>query len=228
MLIYVYTILTLIAFVIALKISQRWKSMLFNSFVLTVLILVAVLIAAKIPYDDYMQGNAPLNNLLGVSIVALAVPLFEQLRQISRHWQIILITTVTASIFAMFSGAVLAVLLGATPDIVATVLPKSVTTPIAMAIAENIGGLPAVAAVCVIIAGIQGAVVGYVLLKKIGICHPEAIGLAVGSMSHAMGTVSCMENDPKAGSYSSISLVICGIISSVFAPFVFKLIYALF
>ena len=79
-----------------------------------------------------------------MSIVALAVPLYEQLRQISRHWQIILITTVSASLLAMFSGAVLALLLGAKPDIVATILPKSITTPIAMAVSENLGGIPSV------------------------------------------------------------------------------------
>ena len=226
--VYLFTILTILAFVSAIKINQRWKSMLFNSFVLTVIILVAILLLAKIPYQHYMTGNAPLNNLLGVSIVALAVPLYEQLRQISRHWQIILISTTFASLFAMLSGALLAIWLGAKPDMVATVLPKSVSTPIAMAIAQNIGGLPAVTAVGVLIAGLQGSVFGYVLLKKIGLKNPEAIGLAVGSISHAMGTVSCMENNQKAGSYSSISLVLCGIISSVLAPLVFKFTYALF
>ena len=122
-LVYAYTLLTILAFVLAVKINQRWKSVVLNSFVLTVLMLVAVLLVFHLPYDNYMVGNAPLNNLLGVSIVALAVPLYEQLRQISRHWQIILITTVSASLLAMFSGAVLALLLGAKPDIYRNPLP---------------------------------------------------------------------------------------------------------
>ena len=144
-LVYAYTLLTILAFVLAVKINQRWKSVVLNSFVLTVLMLVAVLLAFHLPYDTYMAGNAPLNNLLGVSIVALAVPLYEQIRQIARHWQIILITTVSASLLSMMSGAVLALLLGAKPDIVATILPKSITTPIAMAVSENLGGIPSVA-----------------------------------------------------------------------------------
>lgn len=111
-LIYAYTILTILAFALAVTINKRWKSVVLNSFVLTVIILVVVLLAFHVPYDTYMAGNAPLNNLLGVSIVALAVPLYEQIRQIGRHWQIILITTVSASLLSMISGAVLALLLG--------------------------------------------------------------------------------------------------------------------
>ncbi|MDO4626512.1 MAG: CidB/LrgB family autolysis modulator [Pasteurellaceae bacterium] len=222
---YLYSLLTIAGFYLALQISKRLKSVLFNSFILTVLILIGVLLIAHIPYDDYMSGNAPLNNLLGLSVVALALPLYEQLRQIAARWQIILLVTLSASLLSMLSGGLLALLLGAKPDIIATILPKSVTTPIAMEIAHNLGGVPSVAAVGVVVAGLQGSMFGYVILKKIGLKNAEAIGLSVGSISHVLGTVSCMDIDPKAGNYSSISLVLCGIISSLLAPFVFKLIY---
>lgn len=223
--IYLYTALTIFGFWLAFQISKRWKSMIFNTFILTVLILVAILLIGKIPYDDYMVGNTPINNLLGLSIVALALPLYEQLRQIAKQWKIILSIVVTASFFSMLSGAILALILGASPEMVATVLPKSITTPIAMEVSSHLGGIPAVTAVGVVVAGLQGSVFGYLVLKKIGIKHQEAIGLSIGSISHALGTVSCMETNPKAGSYSSISLVLCGIISSILAPVVFKLIY---
>ncbi|MDY6215367.1 CidB/LrgB family autolysis modulator [Actinobacillus porcinus] len=223
--IYLFSLLTIAAFFLALQINKRLRSMLLNTFVLTVLILVALLVVADIPYDTYMQGNAPLNNLLGVSVVALALPLYEQLRQIAARWQAILITTTVASLLAMASGALMAILLGANPDIVATVISKSVTTPIAMEISRHLGGLPAVAAVGVVLAGLQGSMFGYLVLKKLRVKNSEAMGLAIGSMSHALGTVTVMEVDQKAGSYSSISLVLCGIISSILAPFVFKLIY---
>ncbi|VEH66957.1 murein hydrolase regulator LrgB [Rodentibacter pneumotropicus] len=172
-----------------------------------------------------MKGNAPINQLLSLSIVALALPLYEQLRQIAKQWRIILSVVVLASIFSMFTGAILALILGATPDMVATVLPKSITTPIAMEVSAHLGGIPAVTAVGVVLAGLQGSIFGYLILQKIGLRHQEAIGLSVGSISHALGTVSCMEINLKAGSYSSISLVLCGIISSILAPLVFKMIY---
>ena len=109
-------------------------------------------------------------------------------------------------------------------EMVATVLPKSITTPIAMEVASHLGGIPAVTAVGVVVAGLQGSVFGYLILKKVGIKQQEAVGLSVGAVSHALGTVSCMEADPKAGSYSSISLVLCGIMSSILAPLVFHVI----
>ena len=223
--IYAYSLLTIAAFWGALQINKRLQSVVFNSFILTVLILIGALLLAKIPYDNYMTGNAPLNNLLGLSVVALALPLYEQLRQIAAYWKIILLITTVASLLSMLTGAGLAVLFGASPEIVATVLPKSVTTPIAMAISQNIGGVPAVAAVGVVVAGLQGSVFGYLVLKKLNLKYSEAIGLSVGAVSHALGTVSCMEIEAKAGSYSSIALVLCGIISSILAPLVFNLIY---
>ena len=97
--IYLYTILTIFGFWLALQISKRWKSMIFNTFVLTVSILVLILVVSGIPDDDYMAGNAPINNLLGVSIVALALPLYEQLRQIAKQWKIILSVVTLASLF---------------------------------------------------------------------------------------------------------------------------------
>ena len=223
--IYAYSLLTIAAFWGALQINKRLQSVVFNSFILTVLILIGALLLAKIPYDNYMTGNAPLNNLLGLSVVALALPLYEQLRQIAAYWKIILLITTVASLLSMLTGAGLALLFGASPEIVATVLPKSVTTPIAMAISQNIGGVPAVAAVGVVVAGLQGSVFGYLVLKKLNLKYSEAIGLSVGAVSHALGTVSCMEIEAKAGSYSSIALVLCGIISSILAPLVFNLIY---
>lgn len=223
--IYFYTCLTIFGFWLALQINKRWKSVIFNSFILTVLILVVVILALNIPYDDYMAGNAPINYLLSLSIVALALPLYEQLPQIARQWRIILTVVILASVFSMFTGAGLAILLGANPEIVATVLPKSVTTPIAMEISTHLGGIPAVSAVGVVLAGLFGSIFGYLTLNKIGLKYPEAIGLSVGSMSHALGTVSCMEANAKAGSYSSMALVLCGIISSILAPLVFKVVY---
>ncbi|MBE2898256.1 CidB/LrgB family autolysis modulator [Pasteurellaceae bacterium 20609_3] len=225
---WLYSGLTIVVFVVAVWISKRWRSIIFNSFVLTILMLVAILLLFDIPYDSYMQGNAPLNNLLGPAIVALALPLYEQLRQISSRWKSILLITTTASVFAMFTGAALAVLLGANQEIMATLLPKSISTPIAMAVAETIGGVPSVTAVSVVLAGLQGSIFGYILLKKLKLKHPEAIGLSIGAASHALGTARTLELDKQAGIYSSIALVLCGIITSILAPLVFKLVLLLF
>lgn len=222
--VYAYSLLTILVFALAIKINRHWKSLIFNSFVLSVLILVGILLITHIPYDNYMAGNAPLNHLLSLGVVALALPLYEQLPQIRKQWQIILLITFIATLVSMLSGAITALLLGANPEIIATILPKSVTTPIAMEIAEHIGGVPAVAAVSVVIAGLLGSVFGYIILRKIGITYMESIGLALGSTAHALGTAAAMQQDVKAGSYSSLALVLCGIMSSLLAPLMFNLI----
>lgn len=222
--IYLYSLLTILVFTIALKINQRLNLVWLNTFIISLLLLIPILLISNIDYDRYMLGNAPLNNLLGLSVVALALPLYEQLPQIRENWREILIISTAASIFSMVTGALLAIILGANAEITATILSKSVTTPIAMAISENLGGIPSIAAVGVVIAGLQGSLFGYVLLKKLGIKHYQAIGLAIGAASHVLGTVGCMEIDKKAASYSSLSLVLSGILSAIFAPLAFSIL----
>lgn len=222
--VYAYCLLTIGVFCLAIKINRYWKSLVFNSFVLSVLILVGVLLLFHIPYEHYMAGNEPLNQLLSIGVVALALPLYEQLPQIRKQWRAILFITFIATLVAMLSGAILALLLGAKPEIIATILPKSVTTPIAMEVAENLGGVPAVAAVNVVIAGLLGSVFGYVILGKLKIKYAESMGLSLGSTAHALGTAAAMQEDMKAGSYSSLALVLCGIMSSLLAPIMYRFI----
>lgn len=221
---YLYSLLTIAVFTIGILLNKRLKSSILNPFILAFLLLVGVLLLGDIPFHEYYQGNAPLNQLLGVSVVALAVPFYEQLPQIRKQWKTILLIVMIATLFAMLSGIALGLLFGATKEIIAALLPKSVTTAIAVVITEELGGEPALASIGVIIAGLTGSVFGYVLLKRIDVQRTEAIGLSIGSASHALGTARIMEHSIKAGSYSSVALVLCGILSSIIAPLVFKLV----
>lgn len=221
---YLYSLLTIAVFTIGILLNKRLKSSILNPFILAFLLLVGVLLLGDIPFHDYYQGNAPLNQLLGVSVVALAVPFYEQLPQIRKQWKTILLIVLIATLFAMLSGIALGLLFGATKEIIAALLPKSVTTAIAVVITEELGGEPALASIGVIIAGLTGSVFGYVLLKRINVQRTEAIGLSIGAASHALGTARIMEHSIKAGSYSSVALVLCGILSSIIAPLVFKLV----
>lgn len=223
--IYLYSLLTIVSFMLALQINKYLKSVLFNTFILTLLLIISLLVLADLPYDDYMAGNAPLNNLMGLSVVALALPLYQQVRQIARFWKEILLITCFASFLSMLSVMIFGIIFGASADIIASISAKSVTMPIAMEIAHHLGGEKAIAAVGVVLAGLQGSILGYFVLQKLRIKSSSAMGLAIGSVSHVMGTVSCMEVDSKAGNYSSISLVLCGIISAILAPLLFKLVY---
>lgn len=119
-------------------------------------VIIPLLLLTGIPYERYFQGSKILNDLLQPAVVALAFPLYEQIHQIRARWKSIITVCFIGSMTAMISGGAIALLMGAKPEIAASILPKSVTTPIAMAVAESIGGIPAISAVCVILSVFWG------------------------------------------------------------------------
>ncbi|VEI45409.1 putative effector of murein hydrolase [Actinobacillus equuli] len=153
-----------------------------------------------------------------MAIVALAIPLYEQFPQIRQRWKAISFILLLGTLVSMCSGMLLALLLGGTQDIVAALMPKSVTMPLALVITGEIGGEFALSAVGVMVAGLLGAVLGVQILKLARITNPQAIGMSLGIASHALGTARCMELNTKSASYSSLALVICGLLSSFIAP----------
>ncbi|MEA9391586.1 CidB/LrgB family autolysis modulator [Acerihabitans sp. TG2] len=218
---------TLVVFFLVRRLATRLNNPLFNPLLITMLILIALLMLTKIPYTRYFSGSQLLNSLLQPAVVALAYPLYEQLHQIRMRWKSIISICFIGSLVAMISGTWIALWLGATPAIAASIMPKSVTTPIAMAIGNSIGGIPAISAVCVIYVGILGAVFGHIILDAMCIRTKASRGLAMGSASHALGTARCAELDYEEGAFSSLALVICGIMTALITPFLFPLLLAL-
>ncbi|PXW44993.1 putative murein hydrolase (TIGR00659 family) [Erwinia sp. AG740] len=219
--------LTLVVFFGARHVALTLKMPLLNPLLVSMLVIIPLLLVLDIPYNHYFSGSAILNSLLQPAVVALAFPLYEQLHQIRARWKSIISVCFIGSVTAIISGTVIALWLGASREIAASVLPKSVTTPIAMAVASAIGGIPAISALCVILVGIVGAVMGHTLLNRLNIRAKSARGLAMGTASHALGTARCAEVDFQEGAFSSLALVICGIITSLIAPFLFPVIVRL-
>lgn len=220
--------LTLVTFFLARQIGKRFKTPILNPLLVSMIVIIPILVFTHTPYEHYFQGSKVLNDLLQPAVVALAFPLYEQLHQIRARWKSIITICFIGSMVAMITGTSVALLMGATPEIAASVLPKSVTTPIAMAVGGSIGGIPAISAVCVIFVGILGAVFGHTLLNLMRIKTKASRGLAMGTASHALGTARCAELDFQEGAFSSLALVICGIITSLVAPFLFPVILAVF
>ena len=215
--------LTLMVFFLMRKIAMKLKTPLFNPLVFSVIILIPILFATKTSYAEYFGNVRIIHELLPYSVVALAYPLYELTPQIKLRWKSIIFITFIATMASMMSGVFIAFWLGASPEIAASVLPKSVTTAIAVIIAENQGGIPSIAALCVILVGTLGAVIGHQVLNLFRIKQPFARGLSIGAVSHAVGTARCLEVDYEEGSYSSLSLVLCGIMTSLIAPFLFPI-----
>lgn len=219
--------LTLLAFFAARQLAVRFKSPWLNPLLISMLVIIPLLVITHTPYQDYFQGSEVLNDLLQPAVVALAFPLYEQLHQIRARWKSIITVCFIGSLVAMCTGTSIALLLGASPEIAASILPKSVTTPIAMAVGGSLGGIPAISAMCVILVGVFGAVFGHTLFNMLHIKAKAARGLAMGSASHALGTARCAELDFQEGAFSSLALVVCGIITSLLAPFLFPVLLTL-
>ncbi len=197
--------LTVVAYLLARRLAARINLSIVNPLLLAMAIIIPLLPA----------------------VVALALPLYEQMHQIRARWKTIISVCFIGSITAMVSGTAIALWMGATPEIAATILPKSVTTPIAMAVSGSLHGIPAISAICVLIAGVLGAVFGHMLLNLFKVRSKSSRGLAIGNASHALGTARAAEIDYQEGAFSSLALVICGIITSLLAPFIFPLLMRL-
>jgi predicted murein hydrolase (TIGR00659 family) len=220
--------LTIAVFFAARRLAAKYRMPLLNPLLTSMIVIIAFLLLTHISYVHYFAGSKVLNDLLKPAVVALAFPLYEQLHQIRARWKSIISICFVGSLTAMITGTVIALWMGATPEIAASILPKSVTTPIAMAVSQSINGIPAITAVCVIFVGILGAVFGHTILNALSITTKSARGLAIGTASHALGTARCAEMDFQEGAFSSLALVICGIITSLIAPFLFPVLLLVF
>lgn len=175
----------------ARKLATRYKFPLLNPLLVAMVVIIPFLMLTGISYDSYFKGSEVLNDLLQPAVVALAYPLYEQLHQIRARWKSIITICFIGSVVAMVTGTCVALLMGASPEIAASILPKSVTTPIAMAVGGSIGGIPAISAVCVIFVGILGAVFGHTLLNAMRIRTKAARGGDGDGLSRPRNSALC-------------------------------------
>ncbi len=213
-----WLLVTIVVFFLSRFVSQKIKHPLCNPLLLSIIILIPILTVFKIPFDTYYADNEWISYLLQPAVVALAYPLYEQLPQIRANWRIIMLACSVGSVGSMFTATTIAVMLGADMDLIASLLGKSVTTPIAMEVSSHLGGEPAIAAILVLLVGLFGAILAYPIYSLLGVTHPIAKGLTMGTVSHALGTATCAEKDPKDAAFSSLALVVCGVITSILAP----------
>ncbi|MGY4689171.1 LrgB family protein [Salibacterium sp. K-3] len=180
--------------------------------------IVLVLLITDISYSTYMTGGQWIERLLGPAVVALALPLYKQ-REILKKYALPLTAGVSVgAVSGVVSGYFPSKWLGINDELIATVLPKSVTTPVAMDIADTAGGIPAVAAVFVMVAGIGGVVTASYLFSSVGITRTLAKGIALGSASHAIGTAKALENSELEGTAGSVAMTLSALLLSFITP----------
>lgn len=199
---------------------RRFKFAFLHPLLVSMIVIIAVLCLLGIDFHEYYEANSIINFLLGLSVVALAYLLEENLEHLRSKKFSILLSVLTGSIVAVISVWGIAFLFGADEIIIDSLKPKSVTTPIALAIAENHGGVTALTAVAVIIAGIFGSMIGPWLLKIAGVKDSVAKGLALGTASHAIGTARAMEMGAIEGAVGGAAIAIAGVMTAVIIPIV--------
>lgn len=217
--------LTLCAYLAAQWVYARCGfSPLANPVAIAIAIIAIVLVVSSMSYQRYFAGAQFVHFLLGPATVALAVPLARQVPRLRRNLMPLACALVSGSVTAIVSAVGVAAMLGASPELVRSIAPKSATTPIAMAVSEHLGGVPALTAVLVILTGICGAVTAKFLFNAMRIESHAARGLALGVASHGIGTARAFQVSAEMGAYAGLGMGLNGVLTALIAPWLVPLL----
>ncbi len=215
--------LTLVAFQAGLFVYRKsGGNPLANPVLIAVLAIVTLLLATGTDYAAYFEGAQFVHFLLGPATVALAIPLYRQFAAVRRSAVAILASILGGSMTAAASAVAIAWAMGASRDSLVALAPKSVTAPVAMAITRELGGLPSLTAALVILTGITGAMLGPVLLNRLGIKDWQARGLAIGTASHGIGTARALQVNEVAGAFSGLAMGLNALATAILLPLVWR------
>ncbi|WP_017756164.1 LrgB family protein [Calidifontibacillus oryziterrae] len=216
---------TIITYNLMKKIYIKFFTPFMVPILTTTVVIAGVLLFFQIPYETYMVGGKWIVHLLGPAVVALAYPLYNQLDTIKKYGTPIIAGVFCGTIIGIVSGIELSILFKIEKITTYSLVPKSVTSPVAMDIASVIGGNPTLAAVFVMVAGVFGAVFGPYLIKWIRINHFIGKGIGFGTAAHGIGTSKALELGEREGAISSIAMTLSTIFASVLSPvFVYLLL----
>ena len=212
-------VLTCAAWCLGCWIQKRMGLFLLNPLVIAVAIILAVLVALDIPYASYNLGGSLISMTLGPVTAVLALNIYHQRTLLREYFWPVLAGCLAGTLTSVGSILLLCRLLALESPVTASLLPKSVTTAIAVAIADSGGGIQSITVAAVLIAGVVGAIFAPLFARLFRITDPVAEGVAIGACSHALGTSKAMELGQLQGAMSSISLCVCGIMTSILALF---------
>ena len=221
---YLLLALTFGAFALFKELQRRTGWVLLNPILLTIALLILFLKLTGISYETYQEGGQLIEFWLKPAVVALGVPLYLQLEMIKKQLLPILLSQLVGCLVGIVSVVLVAKLLGATPDVICSLAPKSVTTPIAMEVSNTTGGIPSLTAAVVVLVGLFGAVFGFKILTLGRVKSPIAQGLSMGTASHAIGTSAAMEISRKYGAYASLGLTLNGILTALLTPAILRML----
>lgn len=210
--------LSIIVYLLFSYIYKKTKITVLNPLFLTILMICGILMVTNISYKDYNAGGQFITLLLSPATIVLAVPLYDQFELVKKNAAVIIVSIAVGSFTSMISVLLLCRLFAMNQILTISLIPKSVTTAIAIDVSANSGGIKAVTVLAVIITGILGSIVGPFLCKLLHINNRVAVGLAMGTASHALGTARAIEMGEDEGAMSSLAVSLAGIITVITAP----------
>ena len=216
---------TLVVYLLAQAFYQRMQHAPWaNPVAWTVVVLALLLTVSGIPYPTYFSGAQFIHFLLGPAVVALGWPLWQRRAQLRRRGPALLAAALVGGGAAAASAVAIGWALGLPADLLRTLVPKSVTAPVAMGIAEQIGGIPALAAMFALITGLVGALTAKYLFDALGVRSPEVRGFALGTTSHGIGAARAMQVNADAGAYAGMALGLQALLAALLMPVIVSLL----
>lgn len=209
--------LSVLAFWVGVKIQKKTGLVVCNPLLIGVILVIGLLLALGIPYENYDQGGSLINLFLSPATACLAVAIYSKVQLLKENWLPILVGCVVGSLVSMGSILGLCRLFGLDEAMTASLLPKSVTTPIAVSVAQAHGGIPSITVVAVILTGILGSILAPLLIRLFRVKDPIAAGLAIGACSHAVGTSKALELGETEGAMSGLAIGVCGLVTVLFS-----------
>ena len=211
--------LSIVAFSIGVWIQKKTGLVICNPLIIAIVLVSGVLLLFKIPYESYNEGGSIINMFLAPATSCLAVSVYTRMELLKTNWLPILAGCVAGSLTSMGSVFLLCRLFGLDEAMTYSLVPKSVTTPIAVGIAESHGGISSITVAAVILTGIMGSILAPFLIRIFRVKDSMTAGLAIGACSHAVGTSKAIEIGETEGAMSGLAIGICGIVTVVFSMF---------
>lgn len=222
--VYIGVLISLASYALGVWLRKKTGLSFFNPLLVSIILVILFLSVSGINYSTYAESADYISFLLTPATICLAVPLYEQVKLLKKNWKAVVAGIVSGVVSSLVCIFLMALLFRFDHQTYITFLPKSITTAIGMGVAEELGGYVSLAVVVIVITGVLGNVIAEAVLKLFKIEEPIAKGIAIGSSSHAVGTAKAMEIGQIEGAMSSLSIVVCGLLTvigaSLFANFI--------
>ncbi len=209
---------SLLAYIAGIQLKKKFKLSILNPLLVSIVLVIVFLITFDIDYESYSHGGKYISYFLTPATVCLAIPLYQQLDLLKKNFKAIMIGILTGVLTSLLSILVLSVLFKLSHELYVTLLPKSITTAIGIAVSEELGGINTITVAVIVLTGISGNVMGEGVCRLFKIKNPISVGLALGTSSHAIGTAKALELGEVQGAMSSLSIAVSGLLTVALAP----------